>query len=199
MTETELPTPERRTKRRYAYELFPEPEEGATHSLADGMPHLYARAIGFSVQDTGWTDIEPRTRAGDRVMQMLSYAQIAFLADALLQGMTGDDAWRWADAKANEEAGEWLWERAEVYGVDPEQIKPYPCGPEPEHHYHFDPARPGTRYVVRADMPESKCELCTEPVETDEARDRRLMDEVHASRSSRRDERAAALAAEARS
>lgn len=168
MTDNEETQAGRRTKRRYAYELFPEPDEGAAHSLADGMAYLYARAIGFSVQDTGWTEIEPRTRAGDRVMQMLSYAQLAFLADALLQGMAGEEAWFWADQKSNEEVGEWLWERAVVYGVDPEQIKPYPCGPEPDHHYHFDPARPGTRYLARAEVPESKCEKCTEPVEAEE-------------------------------
>ncbi|WP_230670975.1 hypothetical protein [Rathayibacter sp. Leaf248] len=168
MTENEQTKPERRTKRRYAHELYPHAEEGQIRPLAEEVPYLYARAQGFEVEGTGWFDYKTpaaSARSVARTSELILSRHVAFLADALAQGMAGDEAWAWAVGHAAEESGELVWERAEVYGVDPELIKPYPCGPEPESHYHFDPARPGTRYVVRAGMPESKCEQCTEPIE----------------------------------
>lgn len=156
----------RRTKRRYAHELFPNAEEGETRPLTVEVPYLYARAIGFEISGTGWSEVQPRGIGGDRVMYMIACRQIAFLADALIQGMTGDEAWEWADQRASEESGEWVGERSEIYGVPYDDIKPYPCGPEPDHHNHYDePDAHGWRIVHRMQGAESECDECTEPEE----------------------------------
>ena len=65
------------------------------------------------------------------------------------------------------------WERAyHVLGdATVESIKPYPCGPEPDHHDHYRPYGTGTaREVIRILGPESECDECTEPDETEAAR-----------------------------
>lgn len=153
----------RRTKRRYAHELYPHPEEGAIRPLSVEVPYLYARALGMEISGTGWFDVEPRSIAGDRTMQLIGDRKIAFLADALLQGLTGQAAWEWVENRAGDESGEWTWERAEHYGVDGDLIKPYPCGPELDHHDHFDaPDVRGWRTVHRTAGKESECEECTE-------------------------------------
>ena len=54
-------------------------------------------------------------------------------------------------------AGEWAYDRADHYGVPCDRIKPYPCGPEPDHHDHT-----GHGIVTRIDCPESECPTCTE-------------------------------------
>ncbi|ARC56009.1 hypothetical protein AS850_02840 [Frondihabitans sp. 762G35] len=172
MTDTPEPTtalaedqPKRRTKRRYAHELFPHADEGETRPLDEEVPYLYARALGLDIFGTSWMEVEPRSTAGNRIVEFLQAARIAFLADALLSDMVGEEAWQWADMRSNEEASEFLYERALEYGVDPEVIKPYPCGPEPDHHDHYDaPDSRGWRVVHRADGPESECLECTEPI-----------------------------------
>lgn len=162
-----LDKPARRTKRRYAYELFPHAEEDETRPLAVEVPYLYAQAIGFELSGTSWSKVEPRSIGGDRVMHMIAARQIAFMADAMLQGMTGDEAWKWADERATDETGEWVGERSGIYGVPYDDIKPYPCGPEPDHHSHMDePDARGWRTVHRIPGKESECDDCTEPVES---------------------------------
>lgn len=157
-------TDDRRTKRRYAHELYPHAEEDEARSLEVEVPYLYARAIGFEVSGTGWFDVEPRSVAGDRTMELLEVRHMALLADALLQGLAGQQAWEWAALRANEESGEWIGERAEHYGVDWTAIKPYPCGPEPERHQHLgEPDTRGFRRVTLIAGRESECVDCTEP------------------------------------
>ena len=159
----------RRTKRRYAHELFPHGEEGETRDLAVEVPYLYARALGLDTWGTGgWHDASAagRERYLARIEQVISARHVAFLADALLQGLTGQDAWEWADGRAWDETGEWAWDRAAYYGVTPALIKPYPCGPEPAHHDHMASTGDVMGYgiVTRIDCPESECPTCTEPV-----------------------------------
>jgi len=152
----------RRTKRRYAHELYPHAEEFEVRPLAVEVPYLYAMALGFDLQDTGWYDVEPRSIAGDRTMYLIKSRELALIADAVLQGLTGDAAWSWAIERMDYE-GEWVYERAEHYGVDMDRIKPYPCGPEPEHHDHLGPEdRRGFRLVTRMQGRESDCVECTE-------------------------------------
>jgi len=158
---------ERRTKRRYAHELYPHAGEDETRPLAVEVPYLYARAIGLEIHGTGWSTVVPRSAGGDRVVQMIAARQIALLADAIHQGMVGDEAWKWADERAAEESGEWIGERSEVYGVPYDEIKPYPCGPERDPHEHLGPPdRRGFRVVTRIPGVESACLECTEPIET---------------------------------
>jgi len=154
----------RRTKRRYAHELYPHGGEWEVRPLEVELPYLYARAIGFNVDGTSW--FETMTEAThERTMRMLNAGQIALMADAMHQGLTGQEAWEWAE-KRMDESGEWVYQRAVHYGVDPSLIKPYPHGPEPEHHDHSEPedAR-GWRTVTRVQGKESECPDCTEPVE----------------------------------
>lgn len=154
---------ERRTKRRYAHELYPHSDEWETRPLDAEVPYRIARAIGFDPHGTGWFDAEPRM-TGERTMQMINETRIALLAVALHKGMTGDEAWTWADESVHEEMFR-LYESAPEYGVDPDLIKPYPCGPEPEHHDHLGirDAR-GYATVTRVAGKESECPECTEPV-----------------------------------
>lgn len=161
---------ERRTKRRYAHELYPHGEECVVRSLEVEVPYLYARAIGFEVKGTSW--FEERGRAAvDRTNQLIDARHIALLADAMHQGLTGQEAWAWAETRMDE-SGEWIYGRAAHYGVKPELIKPYACGPEPDHHDHDEPIE-GQKWlrVHRIQGKESECPDCTEPIpdETGEA------------------------------
>lgn len=165
MTETEQ-TATRRTKRRYAHELYPHAEEGETRSLAVEVPYLYARAAGLEVGGTSWfemTEGDACRLAWERMVRLVDARRSALVADALLQGMTGDEAWRWADERGWDESGEWVYERAAHYGVPVEQIKPYSCGPDPEEHAHYgEPDAHGWRTVHRTVGKESECPECTE-------------------------------------
>lgn len=147
-----------RTKRRYAHELYPHNEPGHTRPLTVEVPYRYARAWGLRVDDTGWFEVEPRTRAGERVVRLCENAVIALLADALAQGLAGDEAWAWADQMLTDDLA-LVWERAAEHGIPFDRIKPYPCGPEPDRHPHRDPH---TRAMVYVAGRESECVECTE-------------------------------------
>lgn len=165
-----------RTKRRYAHELYPHPDEDEIRTLAVEVPYLFARALGLDVHGTGWF-VRPERgtdaykahvrESTDRTMLMIAAGQRALIADALLQGMAGQDAWQWAEERCGSDTlGEWLWERAVHYGVDPDVIKPYPCGPEPDHHDHYEPINGSTsRRVIRAAGREADCADCCEPLD----------------------------------
>lgn len=157
---------ERRTKRRYAHELYPHGEEFETRTLDVEVPYLYARAIGMDVGGTGWFKA-PKQEAGDRMRSMIDSFHIALMADAMHQGLTGQDAWCWAEHRMDG-SGEWVYQRAVHYGVKPELIKSYPCGPKPGHHDHYGPKDGrGWRDVTRAPGAEDDCPDCTEPVDSD--------------------------------
>ena len=160
----------RRTKRRYAHELYPHAQDGQVRPLPVEVPYLYARMVGFDVWGTSWFDIrdEPNGREviSLRLQALIATREQALLADALLQGMTGQDAWDWAQRYAADETGECAYDRAAHYGVPIAQIKPYPCGPMPGHHGHETPSTvPGWRDSVRVEGAEDDCMECTEPVE----------------------------------
>lgn len=159
-----LDKPERRTKRRYAHELYPHAEEYETRPLDVEAKYRVARAIGFEVAGTSWFDAEPGLYR-DRILTLLNETRIALLAVALHKQMTGDAAWRWADESMHEEFFR-LYESAEEYGIDTHQIKPYPCGAEPDHHDHVgEPDARGYRWITRVQGKESECDECTEIVE----------------------------------
>jgi len=156
-------TPTRRTKRRYAHELYPHADEWETRPLAVEVPYLYARSIGFDMWGTGWFNAEHKERNA-RTYDLINAQQLALMADAMLQGLTGQEAWAWASERMTDD-GEFVYDRARNYGVDPDLIKPYPCGPTPDHHDHVAAPDPrGWRTVTRAPGPEDACEECTEPI-----------------------------------
>lgn len=161
----------RRTIRRFAHELYPHPDEYEIRPLAVEVPYLYARFVGLSVFETGWFEADWRDdewahlATGQRTLQFIGAARTALLADALQQGMTGDKAWAWAESRVTDDMGV-AYDRAVFHGVPIDEIKPYPCGPEPDHHNHKDdPAPGGGHFILRVAGKESECEECTEPVE----------------------------------
>lgn len=155
------------TKRRYAHELYPHAKEFEVRPLSVEVPYLYARARGFEVWGTGWFEMrgDPLRNqvSANRTMQLLTARQTALLADALLQCLTGDEAWRWAQERMDE-SGEWVYERAVHYGVPVQQIKPYGCGDEPDRHDHKSSTGDVTGHgiVTRVDGKESECPTCCE-------------------------------------
>lgn len=153
------------TKRKYAHELYPPADEWEVRPLSVEVPYLYARALGYGIWGTGWIDADPQ-ESRDRILQLLNARNMALLADAIHQGMTGDEAWAWA-AERYDEAGEIVYDRALHYGVPDSLIKPYPCGPEPTTHYHMESTGDvmGIGLVTVIGCPESECETCTEPVD----------------------------------
>lgn len=161
---TETTAPKRRTKRRYAHELYPHADEWETRPLTVEVPYWYARFIGLNPQGTGWPTADGAEK-DQRIAELSNAARTALLADALHQGMTGDEAWTWAD----ERLGDGLdapWRRAVKYGVTTGQIKPYPCGPALDYHEHLIPSPLGEqwRQVVRVPGIEDDCPECTEPI-----------------------------------
>ena len=166
------PAPARRTKRRYAHELFPHPDEREARPLAVEVPYLYARAIGLGIWGTDWFDVLDRKddsshAAMERTNSLVQATHLALLADALAQGLAGEEAWAWATER-NDPEGEWRAERAEHYGVPIDQIKPYPVIAEGKWHYHHLMHESGKfTHSVRIQTPEPECEDCTEPVEGD--------------------------------
>lgn len=167
---------QRRTKRRYASEIYPYADEWEVRPLSVEVPHRYAEMVGTAALWTGWFDLVSTYPKGSpeasiaaqlsmsRIAQHLLSAEVACLADALSQGMTGDEAWSWAMTRVIDDM-ELAYERAAHYGIPFERIKPYPCGPEPDDHDHKgDPAPGGRHYVNRVNGKESECPDCTEPV-----------------------------------
>ena len=169
-------TTERRTKRRYAHELYPHADEYEVRPLSVEVPYLYARAVGMGIFDTDWFDLTradeaTRRLASTRTLSLIDARQKALLADALLQGLTGDEAWQWAESRYDEEGG-WVYDRAIHYGVPVHLIKHYPVLAEPITHDHMSSTgdSTGSGIVNRIDCPESKCETCTEPVDPEESK-----------------------------
>jgi hypothetical protein len=117
----------RRTKRRYAHELHPHGDEWEVRPLEVEVPYLYARALGFDVQGTSWFDSISEV-TGTRTMQMLDARHIALMADAMHQGLTGQEAWAWAE-KRMDESGKWVYERAVHYGGHPGPDQALPLRP----------------------------------------------------------------------
>jgi hypothetical protein len=160
----------RRTKRRYAHELYPHGGDFEIRPLTVEVPYLYARAQGFALEGSGWFE-NPGKEANARTYHVIDAIHMALLADALLQGMTGDEAWKWVQERRDYE-GEWAFERSKHYGVPMRDIKPYPCGPEPDYHDHYDaPDASGWQTVHRIPGPESECEECTEPIDNDDTKE----------------------------
>lgn len=166
---------QRRTKRRYAHELYPHANEGETRPLDVEVPYLYAIAVGLNLFETDWFDLfdssdESRRRlVGKRAGELVDARRLALLADAIHQGMTGQESWDWADQRSWDEEGGIVYDRAVHYDVAVDHIKPYPVLAEATSHGHYSmPDQQGWRYVTGwVGIPESECPDCTEPVEAD--------------------------------
>lgn len=105
---------------RYASEVVPEPGDDA--SLLDLTRYHVARALGFW---RGFMDA-PIERVGDRTLVVVAQSQVALLLVALHDGLSGEEAARWAFDRCHDgDAGEWLWAAGERLGIDPNSIKGY--------------------------------------------------------------------------
>lgn len=160
----------RHTIRRYAHELHPEPADGAPGALGADVRYWYARAIGLVEDGTSWAEMlgpeqrtDTRTVALSRTDLLVATRRIALLVDALHQGLAGEAARLWAEQHlTHDEDGEFVGERAAYYGVDWLAIKPYPCGPEPGHHVHYERRSDGWARSSWIEGRESECPDCTE-------------------------------------
>ena len=163
-----------RTKRRYADELYPHPGEWEIRPLAVEVPYLYAQAVGHEIFGTDWFtvfkgkgDKVGAVLTTQRTIAMIEARDRALLADAIHQGLTGDEAWEWAASRYDEEGG-WVYDRAKHYGVPVKKIKPYPVLDEPDRHDHYgEPDARGWRTVTRVEGRESDCPECCEPDEAE--------------------------------
>lgn len=171
-----MPTeaPPRVTKRKFAHELYPHADEFEVRPLALEVAYLYAIMVGLSVWDSDWYDVghgrdaknpvdRPHIRlTNERIKAFIAAKEKALLADAMLQGMTGNTAWEWAMHRAVEDDSSSAYLRADFYNVPIEDIKPYWVLAEPDHHTHYGPAdRRGWRTSTRVEGRESECHDCT--------------------------------------
>lgn len=162
------------TKRKFAHELYPHADGYEVRPLSVEVPYRYARFVGFTVRGTDWFGMWQK--GGDPARNMLTYvrlseyaaaAEAALLADALLQGLTGDEAWEWVESRIGDDV-ECVYDRARHYGIDFDAIKPYPILDEPDHHdHHSEPDPRGRRFVTRVEGRESECPDCTELVDVE--------------------------------
>lgn len=155
------------TIRRFAHELYPSAEEWEVRPLEVEVPYLFARVIGLSTWETGFLDADAREQVA-RVEELVLTTDLALLTDALQQGLTGDEAWRYAQVGGDgQAANEKAYERAVHYGIPVGRIKPYPIGPDPITHNHKSSTGDvtGSGLVTVIDMPEDQCPTCCEPEE----------------------------------
>lgn len=161
-----------KTIRRFAHELYPHADEYEIRPLSVEVPYLYAYAIGHRTTGTDWFDLfDVNHRAHlilvhERTVAKIHADRAALFADAVHQGLSGDEAWKWAEARYDEYSS-WVYERAVHYGVPVERIKPYPVMDEPRRHDHMASTGNvlGRGIVTRIDRPESECPECCEPDE----------------------------------
>lgn len=161
----------RRTIRRYARELYPEPGEWDVQPLEEAVPALYAEAVGMGAWGSDWFELDLRDKAQGalavyRTHMLIQARREALMADAMLQGLTGSEAWTWVEERAMDETGECVHDRAVHYGVPVDQVKPYPVLAERAKHNHHDTTGNATGWGVTTTigMPESECPDCTEEV-----------------------------------
>lgn len=163
-----------KTKRKYAHELYPLAKEGEVRPLQVEVPCQYALAMGFEVEGTDWFDLvhgsdAEKALAFARTTQLINQRMYAFLLDALLQGMSGQEAFAWASERADDETGEIAWDRAVHYGVRVDEIRPYPVLAEAKRHRHWTPRDAhGCKVLIETVLiSESECPECTECTEED--------------------------------
>ena len=114
--------------RHYAHEKYPHPKEGEAKPLAYLVRYHYAQAQAWHLAFADVID-DPGPRLDVALSQYMGHARTAFLLDALAQGMCGQEAADWASERNHSESAELVWERADFYGVGPDEIKPYKIRP----------------------------------------------------------------------
>lgn len=105
---------------KYAHEVIPHPKEGEAAPLETLVRYHYAQAEAWIKSFSaaiGAGDYGPNG-ADFTLASFMGHMHRALLFDALAQGLTGQEAADWASTRNHSESAEWIWERAEVYGLD---------------------------------------------------------------------------------
>lgn len=115
-------------EKQFAHKIVPHPEEAEQRPLAVTVRYHYAQAIGWhlafaeSIRDGigSWG-----AEVDFALSSYLGHAHLAFLHDALAQGLVGQEASDWAAGRNHSESAELIWERSAKYDVDPDLIRAY--------------------------------------------------------------------------
>lgn len=112
------------TEKKFAHEIVAHPEEGEAMPLDYLVRYHYSQATGWHLA-FGEVLNESGPRFDLALSQYLHHAHLAFLHDALHQGLAGQEAVDWVSVRNHSESAEWTWERAVACGLNPDEIKPY--------------------------------------------------------------------------
>lgn len=110
------------TATKYAHEIVAHPEEGEAVDLLHLVRYHYAQAQAWHL---AFAEAINSRDFDFPLSQYLGHAHLAFLHDALHQGLAGQEAADWASVRNHSESAELVWERADKYGLDVDQIRPY--------------------------------------------------------------------------
>lgn len=111
---------------KYAHEIVPHPDEGESRPLGTVVRYHYAQALAWHLAFAEVIRVgELGPRLDFALSQYLSHTHLAFLHDALAQGLADQGAADWAAVRIHPESPELVWERAVHYGLDPDEIRAY--------------------------------------------------------------------------
>lgn len=115
------------TELKYAHEIVAHPDEGEAKPLDYLVRYHYAQAQAWHLAFAA-VIAEPEmdgARLDLALSNYLGHSHLAFLHDALAQGLAGQEAATWASELCHSESPELVWERADHYGINPDEIRPY--------------------------------------------------------------------------
>jgi hypothetical protein len=113
-------------EKKYAHEIEPHPEEGEAVPLDRLVRYHYAQAQAWHLAFAEAISGDIGTAEFDfPLSRYLGHSHLAFLHDALLQGLSGQEAADWASVRHHSESAELVWERGVAYGLNPDAIRPY--------------------------------------------------------------------------
>lgn len=108
--------------KKYAHQIVRHPEEGEALPLNHLVRYHYAQAQAWHLS---FVDALDSMNFDWPLSQYLGHSHLAFLHDALAQGLNGQEAADWASRRCHSESAELVWERAAAYGLDPDAIRAY--------------------------------------------------------------------------
>lgn len=113
------------TDLKYAHDIEPHPEEGEAVPLETLARYHYAQAQAWHLAFADAIGTDGMPAADFPLSQYLGHSHRALIFDALAQGLNGQEVANWSSTRNHSESAEWIWERGVVYGLNPEEIRPY--------------------------------------------------------------------------